>query len=177
MSPDPNASPQAAQDKLEWQTCSIQVVKPAQQSAGEGTSVSCLGAQCLRQWESSAEEHGHNEQGHKQFAYMHAKQVAFDSWPAAGLPQDTLPEGLLPFKERLSPRFFDLRGQVIDFINEVCSIFTVPLLRPTYHQNLLRVTWQAEFFLVMALCWRLAACTKRQCVGKGRSLYCPVEVV
>mmetsp|Transcript_19587 Transcript_19587/g.45550 ORF Transcript_19587/g.45550 Transcript_19587/m.45550 type:complete len:455 (-) Transcript_19587:213-1577(-) len=33
--------------------------------------------------------------------------------------KETLPESLLPFKERLSPHFFELRGRVIDFIKEV----------------------------------------------------------
>mmetsp|Transcript_58888 Transcript_58888/g.108772 ORF Transcript_58888/g.108772 Transcript_58888/m.108772 type:complete len:455 (-) Transcript_58888:34-1398(-) len=44
--------------------------------------------------------------------------------------KDTLPEGLLPFKERLSPRFFELRGQVIDFIKQV-----VEPAYPTYHRQ------------------------------------------
>jgi len=50
--------------------------------------------------------------------------------------QKELPEALLPYKERLSPRFYEVRSQVIDFINEVVN----PVL-PTYskqHRDLLK---------------------------------------
>lgn len=35
------------------------------------------------------------------------------------LDKDHIPDGLLPFKNRLTPRFYEVRGKVIDFINEV----------------------------------------------------------
>jgi acyl-CoA dehydrogenase len=33
--------------------------------------------------------------------------------------QRELPDGLLPYKTRLSPRFYEVRGQVLDFVNDV----------------------------------------------------------
>mmetsp|Transcript_59222 Transcript_59222/g.141410 ORF Transcript_59222/g.141410 Transcript_59222/m.141410 type:complete len:452 (-) Transcript_59222:128-1483(-) len=35
------------------------------------------------------------------------------------LNKDAVPDGLLPYKHKLSPRFYEVRGKVIDFIQEV----------------------------------------------------------
>lgn len=38
---------------------------------------------------------------------------------SALLDKDVLPDGLLPYKTKLSPRFYEVRGKVIDFLKEV----------------------------------------------------------
>lgn len=37
----------------------------------------------------------------------------------AYLDKNNLPDGLLPFKNKLSPRFYEIRSKVIDYVTEV----------------------------------------------------------